>query len=106
MSFSHSFLSERKRQIENLSKTLVGQRIKVIVDNTETLLFVTSIINRNLFHHYSSELLFECQRERSDTTIVEVELWFFAYAGKYRLFQPLKNRSFDVLGEDELRQII
>jgi len=104
MSFSQFFISKRKQQIKQLSQYLVGKSITAIVDATETHLSIINIIDRDTFHHYSSELLCECKIDNSNT-LVKVELWFFAHAGKYKLFQPHVDGSFDIMTDDQVKEI-
>lgn len=103
--FSNSLLSQRKRQIENLSTNLINKRIKALIDNEECELTVIKVIDMDTFHHLSSELRLHCKKRLSDESVIVIELWLFIYAGKSKLFQPHMSKSFDVLVGNELIQL-
>ncbi len=106
MSFSHSWHIHRNRQVELLSEKLVGQLINVVIENIETQVYVDSVINQQTLHHMSSELIFHCKKQVNDTEVIKIEIWLFIYAGKYRLFQPNKDKTFIILEGDELKKIV
>ena len=120
MSFSDTWHRNRNRQIEVLSQKLVGKSINVLIEDTETLVYVNSIINQNTLHHYSSELLFHLgDSPQGDPNNAEqsnerrllgnppaIEVWLFIYSGKYKLFQPHTNQSFTILEGDELKKLL
>ena len=99
MSFSDTWHRNRNRQKEVLSQKLVGKSINVLIEDTETLVYVNSIINQNTLHHYSSELLFHYGGP-------PIEVWLFIYSGKYKLFQPHTNQSFTILEGAELKKLL
>ena len=75
--FSNSLLSQRKRQIENLSANLIDKRIKAVIDNEECELTVIKVIDMYTFHHLSSELCLHCKKRLSDENVIVIELWLY-----------------------------